>query len=172
MVSPDGRVRPNYKPTGTRTTRLSCELPNLQQIPRRSDKPWSGPVKSLFIPTNEDWVLWDFDYASLEYRIALFYAGETELIERVNSGADFHEVTADLIYEQTGVRLTRYDAKQMNFAIVYGAGAEKLAYMLKSTRDEHSGKAADDQVAKLIKAYHTAFPGFRRTARDLSLIHI
>ena len=170
MVSPDGRVRPNYKPTGTVTTRLSCELPNLQQIPRRSEKPWNGAVKSLFIPTNDEWVLWDFDYKSLEYRIALLYINEPEIVLRVNAGEDFHQVVADLIYEKTGVKLTRYDAKQMNFAIVYGAGAEKLAYMLKATRDESTGQATGEQVEKLIYAYHEAFPGFRRTAREVAKV--
>lgn len=165
MVSPDGRIRPNYKPTGTRTGRLSCELPNLQQIPRMGQKEWSRPIKGLFIPTSDEWVLWDFDYASLEFRIALFYAGEADLIERVNSGADFHQVTADLIKEKTGVEVTRYDAKQMNFAIVYGAGAEKLAYMLKATRDASTGKATDTQVMGLIQAHREAFPGFHRVSK-------
>lgn len=167
MVSPDGRVRPNYKVTGTRTGRLSCEQPNLQQIPRVSDKEWSSPVKSLFIPTDNSFVLWDFDYSSLEYRIALLYASifgsETtlELIRRVNNGEDFHQVTADLIYEKTGVQLTRYDAKQMNFAIVYGAGAEKLAYMLKTTRDKSTGTASPEKVKELMNAYNESFPDFR-----------
>lgn len=168
LVSPDGRIRPNYKPTGTRTGRLSCELPNLQQIPRKSDKPWSGPVKSLFIPSGEDWVLWDFDYKSLEFRIALFYANETAVIQRVNDGEDFHQVVADLIKERTGVEVTRYDAKQMNFAIVYGAGVDKLIYMLKATRDKTTGRASDAQVHTLINAYHESFPGFKRTSRAVA----
>jgi DNA polymerase-1 len=42
-------LHPNYKVHGTRTGRLSCEKPNLQQIPRESVKPWNGDVKKAFI---------------------------------------------------------------------------------------------------------------------------
>lgn len=161
MVSPDGRVRPNYKPTGTRTGRPSCEQPNLQQIPRRSDKPWSGPVKSLFIPTDEEHILWTFDYAALEFRFALLYANDVELIERVNNGEDFHQATASMIKERAGLEVTRYDAKQMNFAIVYGAGVAKLVYMMKATRDKSTGIATEESVRELLDAYNAAFPGFR-----------
>jgi DNA polymerase I-like protein with 3'-5' exonuclease and polymerase domains len=36
LISPDGRLRPRYKMHGTKTGRMSCEKPNLQQIPRVS----------------------------------------------------------------------------------------------------------------------------------------
>jgi DNA polymerase I-like protein with 3'-5' exonuclease and polymerase domains len=43
-------LRPNFKLHGTRTHRLSCEDPNLQQIPKSSDKDWNGGLKQAFIP--------------------------------------------------------------------------------------------------------------------------
>ncbi len=61
LLSLDGRLRPNYKLHGTKTGRMSCEKPNLQQIPRVSDKPWNGKMKAAFIP-EDGFELWEFDY--------------------------------------------------------------------------------------------------------------
>src|SRR5690606_12563113 len=54
LADEKGIIHPNYKPHGTRTGRASCEMPNLQQIPRESEKEWNGDLKRAFIPRNED----------------------------------------------------------------------------------------------------------------------
>lgn len=73
LLSLDGRLRPNYKLHGTKTGRMSCEKPNLQQIPRVSNKPWNGKMKAAFIP-EDDFELWEFDYSQLELRLGTAYA--------------------------------------------------------------------------------------------------
>jgi len=156
LVSPDGRIRPSFKIHGTKTGRLSCEKPNLQQIPRKSDKPWNGSVKQCFIPENDGYELWEFDYKTLEFRLAALYANERELIERVNNGQDLHQATADLIKELTGIEISRQDAKTINFLILYGGGVEKLRWALNTTTEK----------AQLIyDAYHAALPGVKKVMR-------
>src|ERR1044072_9974467 len=49
LVSPDGRLRPNFMQHGTKLGRLSCRDPNLQQIPRATEKPWNKRVKAGFL---------------------------------------------------------------------------------------------------------------------------
>jgi DNA polymerase I-like protein with 3'-5' exonuclease and polymerase domains len=72
LVSIDGRIRPNFKAHGTKTGRLSCESPNLQQIPRSGTKPWNGDAKQTFIP-ELGFKLVEFDYSQLEFRLAAAY---------------------------------------------------------------------------------------------------
>lgn len=156
LVSPDGRIRPSFKIHGTKTGRLSCEKPNLQQIPRKSDKPWNGSVKQCFIPQDEEWELWEFDYKTLEFRLAALYANEKALIERVNDGQDLHQATADLIKELTGIVIPRQDAKTTNFLILYGGGIDKLKWQLNCDREK----------AELIyNSYHAALPGVKSVMR-------
>lgn len=69
LLSPDGRLRPNYKLHGTKTGRMSCEKPNLQQIPKSSAKEWNGDLKSTFLPT-VGYRLYEADYSQLELRLA------------------------------------------------------------------------------------------------------
>jgi DNA polymerase-1 len=156
LVSPDGRIRPSFKIHGTKTGRLSCEKPNLQQIPRKSDKPWNGMVKQCFIPENDGYELWEFDYKTLEFRLAALYAGERALIQRVNDGQDLHQATADLINELTGIEISRQDAKTINFLILYGGGIEKLRWALNTTTEK---------AQAIYEAYHAALPGVKKIMR-------
>lgn len=169
LVSVDGRLRPSYKIHGTKTTRLSCEKPNLQQIPRSSDKPWNGRIKRLFVP-DDGFRLIEFDYSTLEFRLAALYANEKDLIDRINAGADFHQITADLIRELAGIDITRQEAKTTNFLILYGGGVGKLAWQLHATPEK----------AQLVwDAYHETFPGFKkvmdsaaRTAKNRGYVNL
>jgi DNA polymerase-1 len=158
-------LHPNYKVHGTRTCRLSCEKPNLQQIPRDSPKAWNGDVKKAFIP--REWELYTvaagievykrtqsgplrlrtFDFKQVEFRLAAAYAKEKDLLEIFNSGAD--------IFTEMSLQLgrPRHQIKTFVYATLYGAGKSKIALILKVPKDE-----ADD----LYDEYHGRWPGFRR----------
>ena len=120
----DGRARPNFKIHGTVTGRLSCEKPNLQQIPRTSDKDWNGGLKAAFVPT-PGWELWDFDYKNLELRLGAAYAEELELIKIFRSDQDvFTEMSKEL-------GLTRQDTKTLVYTMQFGGGANRIATVFK-----------------------------------------
>lgn len=124
----EGRLHTTFKQHGTKTTRLSSSNPNVQQIPRTTDEERElgiskSQVKTLFLP-EDDCELWEFDYSQCEFRLAGCYSQETAIIEGYKSGTDFHQLTADLL------GIDRQDAKTVNFAILYGAGARKLAQQL------------------------------------------
>lgn len=158
-------LHPNYKVHGTRTCRLSCEKPNLQQIPRESVKPWNGNVKKAFIPREEHLFLdlWKkdslrrrihgrtrlrtFDFKQVEFRLAAAYAKEKELLEVFNSGAD--------IFTEMSLRLhrPRHQIKTFVYATLYGAGKSKISLILKVPKSE-----ADE----LYDEYHGTWPGFKR----------
>jgi DNA polymerase-1 len=149
-------LHPNYKVHGTRTARLSCEKPNLQQIPRSNPKPWNGDVKKAFIVRQPGLFHYSFDFKQVEFRLAAAYAKELELLEIFNSGAD--------IFTEMSGRLgrPRHDIKTFTYATLYGAGKGKIALILKKPKDE-----ADD----LYDEFHGTWPGFKsisKKAADLA----
>lgn len=112
---------------GTRTGRLSCTNPNLQQIPIRD--PVYGPlVRGLFIP--EDGCLWgQHDYSAQEPRLTVHYAGLLKLpgaedaVRKYNEdpNTDYHQMVANM------ANITRKHAKIINLGLAYGMGRRKLA---------------------------------------------
>ena len=122
-ISPDGRLRPNYKLHGTKTGRMSCAEPNLQQIPRVSDKPWNGHLKSAFIPA-PGYTLYEFDYSQLELRLGTAYAKEENLISVFKEDRDIFSEMAPTL------GLSRQDTKTFVYATQYFAGIKRLAILL------------------------------------------
>lgn len=123
-VSPDGRIRPNFNLHRTLTHRLSCDTPNLQQIPRVTAKPWNRLVKSGFIPEH-GYEIWEADYSQLELRLTAAYAKQQNLIEI------FKDPSRDLFSEMAArMGLERDPTKTFVYAVGYGAGVKKIAAML------------------------------------------
>lgn len=82
-----GRLHPVFKLHGTVTGRLSCEHPNLQQVPR------DPRIRSL-ITAPPGWTLVEMDLSQIELRIAAELASEHNLLGVFQSGGDPHWTTA------------------------------------------------------------------------------
>jgi DNA polymerase-1 len=132
LVGPDQRIRPNYKQHGTVTGRLSCALPNLQQIPRVSPNPWNGQLKAAFIG-GERSSLWEADFSQLEFRLAAspFYGNERTLIEAFNDPA--RDVFSEMA-EQLG--MLRHDVKTLTYTILYGGGVGRVSKVFRLSQDD------------------------------------
>jgi len=165
LVSPDGRLRTSFKPFGTITGRLSSEVPNLQQIPRASEKPWNGRVKQCFIP-KPGFELWEFDYKTLEFRMAALYSGEPELIERINAGEDLHQATVEMIKLVAGLDYPRQTIKTTNFLKLYGGSANKLALQLKIKEHTRDDRDCVCEACRINKAWNKTFPLMRKVMYD------
>lgn len=145
LLSPDGRLRPNYKLHGTKTGRLSCELPNLQQIPRSGDKPWNGQMKKCFIPSN-GYQLWEADYSQLELRLGTAYAHEDKLLEI------FADPTRDVFTEMSGqVGFPRFETKTLTYTMQYGGGATRISNVFGISLSA---------AADVKNTYFATYPGF------------
>jgi DNA polymerase-1 len=146
LVDVDGRLRCSYRLHGTATGRLSCAEPNLQQIPKTSDKEWNGKVKECFI-AEKGYVLLNADFSQLELRLATAYAGEEELKKVFNEGRDiFTEMSKQL-------GMTRHDTKTLVYSMQYGAGEQRLMDAFNVSKEE----------AKQIRQnYFTTYPYFRQ----------
>ena len=122
----DGVIHTNFRQGGAETGRMSASNPNVHNVPKEDDPEDQTvlfPVRGCFIP-RDGMCFVAIDYASQEYKVMLDYAGQLDLIQSVNDGLDLHQTIA------TMVGITRKRAKTLSFAILYGAGIEKLALML------------------------------------------
>lgn len=86
-IDTTGRLHPVFKLHGTVTGRLSCERPNLQQVPR------DPRIRSL-ITAPPGFTLIEMDLSQIELRIAAELADEYNLLQVFNDGGDPHWQTA------------------------------------------------------------------------------
>jgi DNA polymerase-1 len=149
LLSPDGRLRPNYKLHRTKTGRWSCESPNLQQIPKKSLHPWNGEMKKVFIE-DPGWTLYEGDYSQLELRLATHYSRDASLMEL------FADDTRDIfteMAEKTG--LTRNDQKTLVYTIQYGGGIRRIKNVFN----------VDALTAEQMRAqFFAGYPGFKNAS--------
>jgi DNA polymerase-1 len=138
------------------TGRSSSSSPNVQQIPcYKSNKfqPTYQAHRTCFVaPEGYKFVV--RDYSGQELRILAEMSNEDAMIEEfVNGKGDLHSLTATKVY---GVEVKKHknpelrqDAKMLNFAMSYGAGAYKIAKALNKSQEEAQG---------IIDSYYNAFP--------------
>jgi DNA polymerase-1 len=83
----DSYIHPTFKLHGTVTGRLSCEHPNLQQVPR--DK----RIRTL-ITAPPGWTLVEVDLSQIELRVAAEMSRDPTLMAAYTNGEDVHWLTA------------------------------------------------------------------------------
>lgn len=154
----DFRIHAQFRQTGTRTGRLSCGDPNLQNIPTEAKKHMPKSVaeayselRALFIAKHK---LIQADLSQIEFRLAAHFSKDPVLLHAYKNGADFHEATAKAV---TGG--DRRLAKNINFGWIFGQRARGLS--------ELTGMPLAD--AK--KFYATFEKNFRRLALWTTTVH-
>jgi DNA polymerase-1 len=144
-IYPWGHLHPSFNVVGTDTGRLSSSGPNAQNFPRNSDETYN--FRKSFI-ADPGYSLVGGDYSQIELRIMAHmsqcqammdeYRKDYELQQAIMRGddikamlkaglftkSDIHQKTAD------ACRCSRQLAKNINFGLLYGMGAEKLALVL------------------------------------------
>ncbi len=122
-----GRVHTSYHQAVAATGRLSSADPNLQNIPIRSVE--GRRIREAFVP-EQGWVLFGGDYSQIELRVLAHMSAEPVLIDAFAQGEDIHRRTAAEIFEVPRDEVTseqRAAAKTINFGVIYGMGAQRLA---------------------------------------------
>ena len=108
-----GFVKASYFQLGADTGRMTCNSPNLQQIPR-------DPEFRQCVKAPEGWVLIDADYSQMELKLAAVIANDKAMMQAFIDGEDLHDRTAQAI------GCDRQTAKACSFGLLYGSGAEGL----------------------------------------------
>ena len=127
LVDENSRLHTTYALTIAQTGRLSSNDPNLQNIPVRTEL--GKRIRTAFVAAPGN-LLVSADYSQFELRLAAYLAGDQELIELFNNGADIHTMTAAQVYNREPDEVTkqmRRDAKVINFGVIYGMSPHGLA---------------------------------------------
>lgn len=134
-----GRIHPTFNQSVTATGRLSCQDPNLQNIPIRSEE--GRKIREGFRPQKEEWVYLSADYSQIELRLLAHLSKDPELIRAFQNEEDIHAYTASLIFQTPIDEVTkemRSQAKTVNFGILYGQTPYGLSQELGITQKEAS----------------------------------
>jgi len=126
-VDTDGRIHADFLLFGTQTGRLSCQNPNLHNIPSLMRGP---EIKTAFCSSSPEWCIMEADFSQLELRVAAFLSQDQKLIQTYQNGEDFHRRVAAEIFSIPMDQVTkqqRHIAKYVDFGILYGRGAKSLA---------------------------------------------
>lgn len=150
-----GRIHADFRQIGSATGRFSCSNPNLQQMPintayRRCFRAPEG--RKLIIA----------DYSQIELRILADFSEDAKFIEAFLSGEDFHAATAAQVFNTEPGAVTpdqRSFAKRLNFGMVYGVGAQRIATMSGITLGE-----AENMMRRYFGTYRGLDAWLRETA--------
>ena len=161
LSAADGRLHPSWNQVrdddyGTRTGRLSCSQPNLQNVPNPFDI--SVPEGLCPIPEMRGFLLpepgcrWvSRDFCAQEVRLlAHFEQGALLKAFIANPAMDPHQLVVDTLKGQLDLTVTRKQVKAISFGIIYGMGVAGMARRM---------KLDVSQAGELIDGYHTIFPG-------------
>lgn len=152
-----GRLHTSYNQTGTSTGRLSSNNPNLQNIPIRTEL--GREVRRAFI-ASDGHLLLSVDYSQIELRVLAHISEDETLLKAFAEDQDIHRATAaavnrisldDVTYEQ------RSFAKRVNFGLIYGMGAHRLA---------QDSELNFDEAKRFIANYFKELPGVEKYIKE------
>jgi len=153
MADSEGRIHTNFVQTGTATGRLSSREPNLQNIPIRDEE--GRRIREAFV-AKPGCVLISADYSQIELVVLAHLSRDENLISAFRNDRDIHIQTAALIFgidEDAVKNEQRRMAKTINFGVIYGMSAFRLANGLNISKTE---------AQKFINAYFNTYSGVRQ----------
>lgn len=128
LINPEtGRVHTSFNQAGSTTGRFSSSNPNLQNIPIRSEQ--GRRIRKAFV-AREGHLLLAVDYNQIELRVLAHMSEDEALLTAFHEGQDIHRATASAVFD---IPLAEVDssqrdlAKRVNFGLMYGMGANRLA---------------------------------------------
>lgn len=145
-----GKIHCTFNQSVAATGRLSCQDPNLQNIPVRSKEGMA--IRSCFKPMKKGYSFVGGDYSQIELRLLAHFSEDPELLRAFKKGEDIHAYTASLVFNIPITMVTpemRNQAKTVNFGIIYGQGPFGLSKQLGISMREASD---------FIKTYFERYP--------------
>lgn len=151
------RIHPDFRQIETDTGRFNCKEPNFQQIPTENI------YRNCFIPEPDNKIV-DADYDGCELRIVASWSKDPKMCKAFREGYDLHSYTASMIFgvpygsPEVGKKsILRGRAKNLNFGIIYGIGAQRFA--------KNAG-ISEDEAQKMINEYFKIYKGLHRWLLD------
>lgn len=152
LADKESLVHTSFIQTGTATGRLSSKNPNLQNIPVKDEK--GKRIRKAFHARRGN-ILISSDYSQIELVVLAHLSKDENLVSAFKNGIDIHSRTASLIFNvemKDVLPEMRRIAKTINFGVIYGMSAYRLADQLHIPRK---------QAKEFIEAY---FATYRRVS--------
>jgi DNA polymerase-1 len=149
-----GRLHPDFLQLGADTGRFACNNPNLQQIPADSG------FRSCFIAT-PGYKLITADYSQIELRIMAEVSEDPAFLEAFQKDLDLHALTASQMFRIPLEKVDkdkRFQAKSINFGLMYGRGPVSLSSQIGLSVDE---------ARKLLDVYFSSYKRVKRWLDDI-----
>jgi len=129
-LSFNDRLYPSFNITGTRTGRISCSSPNLQNISK--DRKGLPSVRTLFRPNSGESLV-SIDYQQQEIRMLAILSQDENLLNLVKQGVDMHTVMGKQMFRKDEITKEERDqTKAINFGIIYGLSISAVAFKIGS----------------------------------------
>ena len=150
----DGRVHPTYSVTRTKTGRSASSNTNVQNLDRQFKDFFGAPPGKKLI---------EFDYSSVEFRLAAWVAQEETILARYSEDPnwDAHRFFAAIFYNKDEKDVTKQErqvAKSANFGLVFMGNGMTLVEYAKGMGLELPLHVCE----KIYRTWHKVFPGFQR----------
>ena len=158
MTDSERRLHTNFVQTGTATGRLSSREPNLQNIPIRTEE--GRRIREAFV-AKPGCLLISADYSQIELVVLAHLSQDKNLVSAFMENMDVHARTASLIFGVDESKVNsdqRRMAKTINFGVMYGMSAFRLANELNISRSDASN---------FISAYFNTYSGVRQYIENL-----
>jgi len=157
-----GSVTGRLSQAGSVTGRLASSEPNLQNIPIRTEQ--GRQVRRAFVATPGNMFV-SIDYSQIELRVAAHFSDDEFLRHAFLNGQDIHTATAAAVFNVKNLadvtRDQRRQAKAVNFGLLYGMGAFRLARETGITLGEATGITLGEAEV-FIETYFARLPGVKR----------
>lgn len=160
LIYEDGKVHCSFGLCGTDSFRLSCQQPNLQQLPHPLEEPKEGEdrtyfdfwdrfeIRKLFI-ADEGYSVVAADYHALEKFLTAHLSQDKMLIKMMVENLDPHGTVATLVFPElkdvnpNDVKKIapekRQIAKKIGFAVDYGGTSIAVSKNLEISKEEAQG---------------------------------
>ena len=149
-------LHPDWLMHGTGTGRLSCQNPNVQNIPVRRE--WAWKIRSCYVPFKRGNLFTKADYSQIERRIQAIIWKEWGLLEVFAAGGDVHADAASKLFGVPLGEVTwlqRYFAKRTVYGESYGMGYLKLQRELAA----EGHYVSPPEAKRLLEALRGIYPG-------------
>jgi DNA polymerase-1 len=127
----DGLIHPSINVLGARTSRMSMQDPNFQNLPRKSEANKAATVIRNCVNTRFDTGSMLFaDFDQIEMRMLAALSGDEKMMDAFRGEGDFFVNMAREVYQDPTIIKSdprRQVIKNTGYATIYGAGPDKLA---------------------------------------------
>ena len=167
-----GCIHPNFFALSTDTGRFSCNSPNLQNAPRKTNDPIG--VRN-FIKAPEGHLIVSCDYSQIELRVGAYYCRDKIMMETYRTGGDIHAATTSVIfnipYSQAqdkhaeNYKERRTIAKNVNFGTFYGLFPRGLQKTLKFKAGVDKSVSECEEIIQNLKAGYPALVAWQEETK-------